>query len=80
MFGNEKFDYKGQEFEIRVVAINGKFRLKVFLKDKQVSPEYSVDFEIYQDYFTQYQENMVRQLITIAKSDIEKGIYVKPNT
>ncbi len=73
----EKFEFSGQEFEVRVAEINGKFCVKVFLGSNQVSPEYSVDFETHQDYFSQYQESLVGQLIDIAKSDIEKGMYYK---
>ena len=77
MIENDKFEFNGQEFEVRVAEINGKFCVKVFSGSNQVSPEYSVDFETHKDFFVQYQESLVGQLIGIAKSDIEKGMYYK---
>ena len=77
MIQNEKFEFDGQEFEIRVAEINGKFCVKVFSGSNQVSPEYSVDFETHQDFFSQYQESLVGHLFEIAKSDIENGMYYK---
>ena len=77
MMENETFSHGGNEFEIRVAKINEKYCVKVFFNNDQVSPEYSVDFETHQDYFSQHQESLAAQLVEIAKSDIENGMYYK---
>jgi hypothetical protein len=74
---NKIFQHDGKEFEIRVATLNGKSLVKVFLNNIQVSPEYAVDVETRHDYFAKYQESLVAQLVSIAKSDIKKGIYYK---
>lgn len=75
MSNNEKFMHDGKEFEIRTAIIGDHHCVKVFLNGENVSPTYSVDFETHADYFAQHQKRLVDNLKSIAKSDIEQGIY-----
>ena len=77
MNDHEKFTHDGKEFEIRTAIIGDKYCVKVFLNDEVVSPTYSVDLETHADYFMQHKESLVNNLKSIAKSDIEQGMYFK---
>lgn len=74
---HEKFSHDEKDFEIRTAQIKDKYCVKIFLNDKQVSPVYSVDIETHTNYFMQHQQSLINNLKTIAKSDIEKGMYYK---
>ena len=74
---NYTFTHEGKTFEVRVAQLNGRVCVKVFLDEAQVSPEYSVTWEVRKDYFSQHQKSMVSALVTIAESDVRKGIYLK---
>ena len=73
----EKFFHDAKEFEIRLAQIGDKYSVKVFYKNIQISPEYSVDIEAHRDYFAEHKESLVQELISTAKSDLKKGIYYK---
>lgn len=77
MNDSQKFIHENQEFEVRIAQIGEKYIVKVFLKNNQVSPEYSVSLETHGDYFSYHKESLVEQLVELAKSDIEKGLYYK---
>jgi len=77
MNNHEIFTHDGKEFELRVTQIDEKYCVRIFLVDTLVSPTYSVDFETHADYFEQHQENLIDNLKSIAKSDIEQGMYFK---
>ena len=77
MSENEKFMHDGKEFEIRTAVIDDRHFVKVFLNGDVVSPTYSVDFETHADYFAGHQESLIDNLRSIAKSDIEQGMYFK---
>ncbi len=77
MNDKEKFMHDGKEFEIRTAIIVDKYCVKVFLNDEIVSPTYSADLETHVDYFSQHQESLVNNLKSIARSDIEQGMYFK---
>jgi len=77
MSGYETFTHDGKDFEIRTAQIGDRYCVKVFLNNKQVSPVYSVDIETHTDYFSRHQESLINDLKSIAKSDIEKGMYYK---
>lgn len=74
---NEKFTHNGSEFEIRNFNDGTKIRVKVFLCDQQISPEYSADLEVAYDYFNAHGEAILKTLKKIARADIENGLYYK---
>ena len=71
----EKFLCNGKAFDIHVSAQRDQFTVHVTLDGEKVSPEYSVSIEIHKDYFMQYKDDLVQHLISIVKSDIERGFY-----
>jgi hypothetical protein len=71
------FEHDGKTFEIREAFFSDHYEIRVFLGDKQVSPEYSATIEIGQDYFSQHQARIVEELSKIAEGDIRDGIYFK---
>ena len=73
----QKFEHDGQEFEVKIECFNEKYNVKVFLQGEQVSPEYSVNIETHQDFFSQHQQSLIDKLVNIAQSDIERGLYYK---
>lgn len=77
MSGSEKFMHDGNEFEIKTAVIGDRHCVKVFLNGEVVSPTYSVDFETRADYSAQHRRSLIENLKSIAKSDIENGLYLK---
>jgi hypothetical protein len=71
----ESFKHNGKAFEILVTGQNSDFQVYVTLDGSQVSPVYSVSIQTHQDFFAQHKGDLVDHLITIAKSDIEQGMY-----
>ena len=69
------FIHDNKNFEIRVIALDNRYCVKVFLDDAQVSPEYSATFEVGQDYFSKHQESIINELISIAETDVRRGLY-----
>lgn len=74
---SRKFEHEGKTFEVREVAFNDRYAVKVFLDGNQVSPEYSATIEVGQDYFSQYKTLIVDGLAKAAENDIRTGIYFK---
>ena len=75
---NKKFSFNGDVFEIRQISSNNCHAVKVFLDNKQVSPEYSITFEVGNDYFNEHKKSMLEELIKVAEQDIRNGIYFNP--
>lgn len=73
----EEFEHKGKNFLITITAVGNKFTVGVTLNGAQVSPAYSVEFTTHFDYFMQHKSSLVGQLVEIAKSDIQQGMYYK---
>ena len=73
---NRNFEHEGKTFEVRETALEDRFAVKVFLDNKQVSPEYSATLEVGQDYFSKHQARIVDELSKVAESDIRMGIYL----
>jgi len=73
----EKFTHNGKEFEIRHYNDGMKIRVKAFLNDQQVSPEYSADTDVASDFFWAKGEHILKSLKDIVRSDIENGIYIQ---
>jgi len=48
-----------------------------FHEGRQVSPSYSATFETHIDYFMQHQQGITENLFSIARSDIEVGMYFR---
>lgn len=74
---NHSFEHEGEVFEVRKAILDDRCVVKVFLDEKQVSPEYSASFEMGQDYFSKHSTHIVEELARIAKKDICNGIYPK---
>jgi len=70
----EIFQHEGKEFEIRHHNDGTKILVKIFCNNTQVSPEYSADIEVAQDYFSQHRERILETLKNIAKQDIENNL------
>jgi len=73
----EKFTHNGREFEIRHYYDGMRIKVKAFLNDQQVSPEYSADTDVASDFFQANGEHILKSLKGIVKSDIENGIYIQ---
>lgn len=74
---NRQFEHEGKTFEIRETVSNERYVVKIFLDDKQVSPEYSATLEVGQDYFSQHEKYIVDVLTKIAEESIRNGICLK---
>ncbi|MEE4251689.1 MAG: hypothetical protein V2I38_13950 [Alcanivoracaceae bacterium] len=72
---SRKFYHDGKTFEIREAILNSRYCVRVYLDDKQVSPEYSATLEVGQDFFLQHQQRIVDELAKIAESDVRNEIY-----
>jgi hypothetical protein len=70
-----RFQHDGKEFEIRHHNDGTKISVKIFCDDKQVSPKYSANIEVAQDYFRQHGEKILETLKNMAKQDIENNLY-----
>jgi hypothetical protein len=75
MLKKEFLKHNGFNFEIRINTIDDKYCVKVFIDDFQVSPLYSVDIEYEKEYFKQHEDSLVKQLVEMAKRDIENDIF-----
>lgn len=73
----ERFEHNDNSFDIVVAGQNDRFTVHVELDGNQVSPVYSVSIETHQDYFMQHRDSLVEHLVSIAKSDVEQGMYFK---
>jgi len=71
----EKFQHNGKEFEVRHYNDGTKISVKIFCDNIQVSPEYSADIQVAQDYFSQHGERILETLKTIATQDITNDLY-----
>lgn len=74
---SRKFEHDGKVFEIREAVLDGRYCVRVYLGDAQVSPEYSATIEVGQDYFSQHQQRIIDELAKIAESDVRNGIYLQ---
>lgn len=74
---SEHFEHNGNTFEIVVSDGTYEFNVHVTLNGNQVSPIYSVSIQTHQDYFLLHKDDLVDHLVSIAKSDIEQGMYFK---
>lgn len=74
---SRQFNHDGKTFEIREAVLDGRYCVRVYLNDTQVSLEYSATIEVGQDYFTRYQQQIFDELATIAEKDVRNGIYLQ---
>jgi len=72
---SKQFEHDGKTFEIREAVLNNRYCVRVYLDDKQVSPEYSATLEVGQEFFSQHQQRIVDELGKIAESDVRNEIY-----
>jgi len=75
--GKTTFCHDGKVFEIRQFNDDKKITIKVFYGEKQVSPAYSVDTEVAQDFFAPHANDIIDSLGKIACDDIKRGMYLK---
>lgn len=73
----EFYEHDGKEFQIIATASGSRFMVVVTLDNAQVSPNYSVEITVHQDYFMDHHESLVEHLVEIAKSDLERGVYYR---
>lgn len=73
----EIYEHEGKQFQITITASEDKFDVVVNLGGVQVSPKYVVDITTHQDYFVQFEKNLIGHLVEIAKSDLDNGMYYK---
>ena len=73
----ESFEHERNAFEIVTTVGENRFKVFVTLDGTQVSPIYSVDINTNIDYFIPYKRSLIDHLVSMAKSDIKKGMYYK---
>lgn len=73
---HDKFTNSDIEYEIRHCNNGAKIIVAVFRDGKQVSPSYTADLEVAYDYFSKYNEGILKALKRIGQSDIENGILL----
>lgn len=74
---NERiFEHDGKTFVIHINDCNGGYHVATFHEDRPVGLNYYANSETAHDLFSQYKENIVKNLVQIAISDIRSGIYL----
>jgi hypothetical protein len=73
----EKFEHDGNEYEIRATRTEHGYSVRTFSGDTPASPTYSVTFDVAVDYVNAGWGDAVEELISMARSDIEKGRLTK---
>ena len=73
MFRIEPFLHQGKNYEVRATTSADGYTVQTFLKDKPVSPRYSIKFEVAFDFAQSGWGNAVDDMIETAKNDIVKG-------
>ncbi len=73
----ENFEHEGKIFVINVFSEQDKYKVVAELNGQEETPRYTVEIITHQDYFIRYKSDLLKNLIDIAKSDIEHGRYFK---
>ena len=66
---------EGQAFEIKLFASVTAYHVIAFLGGVQVSPIYTVNFELNENYFKDHQDRMIENLFELAEADIDHKLY-----
>lgn len=73
----EKFQFNGNDYEIRVLAIDGQFKVCAYLGDKQASHVHSVDEVTNFDFRQSQGKPAYDQLVEDVKTDIQNRYLEK---
>lgn len=72
-----EFIHNRKTFEICITFTNEELSVSIFSEGKQVTPVYTANIEVAQDYYQQHREHILDQLVELAKTDIIKGRYIQ---